>query len=66
LRKIDFITEDEYTQEGFRIITHSIIAKDLDGKLTEMFSGSDLTKLNKTILFEDNLNKMIYNISFLL
>lgn len=63
LRKIDFITEDEYTEEGFRMITHSIIEKDLDGKLTEIFSGSDFTKIDKTILFEDNLNKMIYNIT---
>ena len=63
LRKIDFITEHEYTEEGFRITTRSIIVKDLDGKLTEMFSGSDLTKLNKTMLFENELNKMIYNIT---
>ena len=60
LRKIDFITEDEYTEEGFRMITHSIIEKDLDTKLTEMFSD---TKLNKTLLFENDLNKMIYNIT---
>ena len=60
LRKIDFITEDEYTEEGMRFITHSVIEKDLDTKLTEMFSG---TKLNKTILFENELNKMIYNIT---
>jgi len=63
LRKIDFITEDEYTEEGFRITTHSIIEKDLNAKLTEMFSGEDSKKINKTILFENDLNKMIYNIT---
>jgi len=63
LRKIDFITEDEYTEEGFRMITHSIIEKDLNAKLTEMFSGEDSKKINKTILFENDLNKMIYNIT---
>ena len=60
LRKRDFITEDEYTEEGMRFITHSVIEKDLDTKLTELFSD---TKLNKTILFENDLNKMIYNIT---
>jgi hypothetical protein len=57
LRKIDFVTEDGYTEEGFRIITHDVIEKDLGEKLTEMFIDT------KMMLFENKLNETIYNIT---
>lgn len=55
LRKIDFVTEDEYTDEGFRIISHSIMQDDLETTLTKMFE-------NKRV-FENELNETIFNIT---
>ena len=55
LRKIDFVTEDEYTEEGFRIVSHAIMEDDLETSLTKMFS-------NRRI-FENELNEIIFNIT---
>ena len=63
LRKIDFVTEDEFTEEGLRIVSHDIVEKELETKLTEMFSNTKTDNMNKTILFENEVNKTIYNIT---
>lgn len=55
LRKIDFITQEEFTDEGFKIISHAIMQDDLDTTLTKMFA-------NKRV-FENALNETIYNIT---
>jgi len=58
LRKIDFVTEDAFTDEGMRIATHDILEDEIETRLgkimSENISGS---------IFENELNQKIYNIS---
>jgi hypothetical protein len=55
LRKIDFATEEEYDDAGFKITSHSIIEKDLGQKIAET--------LAKTVrVFDDPVDQMCYNV----
>lgn len=69
LRKIDFVTEDTFTDEGFRIVTHDIIEENLETRLENMFmtsnSGVSINKSGKSI-FENETNQTIYNIIYVL
>jgi hypothetical protein len=56
LRKIDFVTEDGFI-DGFKVVSHDVIEKDLDVRLTEMFS----TKPKP--VFENEVNTVIYNVA---
>lgn len=55
LRKIDFASEDGYA-DGFKIISHDVLEKDLDVRLTEMFAPKPKP------IFENEVNAAIYNI----
>lgn len=60
LRKIDFVTQDEYTDEGTKIISHSIMEEDLQTRLGKIFQVEGDTK--PAPIFENKQNQMIYNI----
>jgi hypothetical protein len=38
LRKIDFVTEDEFTEEGTRIINHEILEDELETRLGKILA----------------------------
>ena len=69
LRKIDFVTEDAFTDEGFRIISHDVMEEDLEARLENMFTKSNMgVSINKPgkEVFENAMNQMIYNITAVL
>ena len=53
--KRDFVNEDQFTDEGFRIITHSVIEKDLETRL-------NTSNLVEKKIFQDDQTQMIYNL----
>jgi hypothetical protein len=55
LRKMDFATEEEYDDAGFKITSHSIIEKDLGQKIAE-------TLAKKVRVFDDPVDQMCYNV----
>ena len=57
LRKIDFITQETYNEQGFVIQTHDTMEKDMTDQITDV-----LTKQIKPV-HENELNTMIYNIA---
>ena len=59
LRKIDYVTEEMFTEEGIKIKTHEIMEKDLNVIINEMFQKKVINKPN----FENKLNEVIYNIT---
>jgi hypothetical protein len=60
LKKIDFVDENEYTESGYKIVTNSIIEKDLGTVANEAFSQSKKAKENK--VFEDETTHLTYNV----
>ena len=58
LRKIDFVTQETYNEQGFVIQTHDIIEKDMTEQMTDV-----LSKQTKPV-HENELNAMIYNIAY--
>lgn len=56
LRKIDFVSEESFTEEGFKIISHDILQGDIETRLSSLFN------VNAPI-FENALTEMIYNIT---
>ena len=66
LRKIDFVTEDEFNEEGARIIGHDILEDELEtrlGKILAVDSASGKTTSAASAIFENEQNQRIYNIS---
>ena len=64
LRKIDFVSQDEYTDEGMKILHHAIMEDDLQTRLGKMFHGEDAATAvaQPPPIFENKQNQMIYNI----
>jgi len=58
LRKIDFVTQEMYNEQGVVIQTHDIMEKDMTEQITDV-----LTKQAKPV-YENELNYMIYNIAY--
>jgi hypothetical protein len=58
LRKIDFVTEEGFTEEGFRITTHDILEKDVTSILQEAKKSHPV--------FENEVSQTIYNVAFTL
>ena len=58
LRKIDFVVEDEFTEEGMRVLTHDILEDELETRLGKILTSTE----NKTVIFENEANQRIYNI----
>ena len=56
LKKIDFVMQDTYNDEGFVIQTHDIMEKDLGDELTEVISKQ------KRPTFENEINEIIFNV----
>ena len=50
----DYINEDEYTSEGFKVTHHDVIEEDLEMKISKV--------LNKPV-FENKENEIIFNIT---
>jgi hypothetical protein len=59
LRKIDFVTEDEFTDEGLRLITHDILEEDLETRLGKILAAPGT---QTKVIFENEQNQQIYNI----
>lgn len=57
LRKIDFVSEDGYTDEGFKIVSHDILQKDLSARLTNIFGEVTAP------IFENEQTEKIYNVT---
>lgn len=57
LKKIDFLMQDTYNDDGFMVQTHDIMEKDIDSKIADIFTPS------KTPIFENKTNEIIYNIT---
>jgi hypothetical protein len=57
IRKIDYVTEQQYTEEGFKITSHMLMEKDLSTTITEI-----LQKKKGARLFENELANTFYNI----
>jgi hypothetical protein len=62
LRKIDFVTQDEYTEEGMKIVHHAIMEEDLQTRLGKMFQSDGTMKSVPEPIFENKQNQMVYNI----
>ena len=56
IRKIDFVEEEIYNEQGFRVQTHDIIEKDLETRI-----GLILAPKQRPV-FENKLNEIIYDI----
>lgn len=56
LKKIDFVMQETYNEEGFVIQTHDIMEKELGQELTEVMSKQ------KRPTFENEINEIIYNV----
>ncbi len=56
LRKIDFISEEGFNEQGFRVITHAVVEKELGTKLGDMFA------VKQKPIFENKKNEIIYNV----
>ena len=56
LRKIDFVSEEVFNEDGFRMVSNAVMEKDLGVKINEMF----VTKQKP--VFENKKNETIYNI----
>lgn len=54
LRKRDYINEDEYTSEGFKVTRHDLLEEELEMKISKA--------LNKPV-FENKENEIIFNIT---
>lgn len=59
IRKIDFSSEEGYTDEGFKITTNSIVEKDLGTTLSEIISDK---KKQTARVYENELESNIYNV----
>lgn len=59
LRKIDYVVEEMFTDEGMRMRTHEIMEKDMNVRINEMFQKKTVNKPT----FENKLNETIYNIT---
>jgi hypothetical protein len=57
LRKIDFVSEEGYTEEGFKIVTHDILKSDLATRLTNIFGEPNAP------IFENEQTERIYNVT---
>ena len=55
IRKLDFSSEEGYTEAGSKINTHSILEKDLGSVLTEVLS-------KKKRVFDDETDQNVYNV----
>jgi hypothetical protein len=60
LRKIDFVTEDEFTEEGLHINTHDILEDEFETRLGKILA---IDSSGKTTVFENEQNQNIYNIT---
>ena len=57
LRKIDFVSEEGYTEEGFKIVTNDILNSDLSTRLTNIFGEPNAP------IFENEQTERIYNVT---
>jgi hypothetical protein len=65
LRKIDFVTEDEFTEQGMHIATHDILEDEFETRLGKILTMNDSGKTSTaaTSIFENEQNQHIYNIT---
>ena len=63
LRKIDFVTEDEFTDEGMRVVTHDILEDELETRLGKILTVDSTGKNTTKTIFENEQNQQMYNIT---
>lgn len=65
LRKLDFVSQDEYNEEGQRMISHELMEDDLIVRLKEYSKTmiENKTKVDKEIVYENPQTEVIYNIT---
>lgn len=56
IRKRDYVVEDEYTKEGFKVSHYDIMEKELQVKMTDAQKSKPV--------FENEINEVIYNILY--
>lgn len=61
LKKMDFVDEAEFTETGFKIISNSIIEKDLGTVANDAFMNKE-NKKKEPRVFEDETTYLTYNI----
>lgn len=59
LQKIDYVAEEEYDESGFKILSNSILEKDLGTVAAETLTKAEQKKQK---IFEDETSEMVYNI----
>ena len=57
IRKIDFATEEQYSAEGFKVTSHTLMQKDLQTSIGEILSKN----VNQRV-FENALAEMMFNV----
>ena len=64
LKKIDFVDETEFTESGFKIMTHGIMEKDLGTVAQESIMNKKVNekKTKEPKIFEDETTSLIYNV----
>jgi hypothetical protein len=62
LRKIEFSTDEGYTDEGYKVTTHSIMENDMAGMILGKLDKKDAAKQAALRTFEDKDTQMIYNV----
>jgi hypothetical protein len=55
LKKRDFVNEDEYDDEGFKVVTNAILEKDLGTMVSEALA-------KKVRVFDNATDQMVYNV----
>ena len=60
LRKLDFINEDTYDESGFRMVTHSIMEKDIGDVMVNITKKKESTE--NIFVFDNPVSETIYNV----
>ena len=65
IKKIDLVDESEFTDTGYKIVSNSIIEKDLGTVANEVFSNKEIKKSKdpkEPKIFEDETTHLTYNV----
>jgi AraC-like DNA-binding protein len=60
LRKLDYINEDTYDESGFRMVTHSVMEKDIGDVMVNITKKKETTENN--FVFDNAVSETIYNV----
>lgn len=60
LRKLDYINEDTYDDSGFRMVTHSVLEKDLGTVMSDITKKKDLKE--NQFVFDNPMSETIFKV----